>query len=154
MSALLASVLPVYRLKVQLRMTRGMFDLVAQVIYPDVPFTYHGSRVTNNSEFKSAFIRFQDSWVFEDPKAGSKRSHHQVKVGLDLLNGSVQDLHIDPKKSQSLRPMRRTSVLHVVGDINFGNHLRKVTEEPLFKVENSAGEMSFTKLSALRFTVA
>lgn len=52
MSALLASVLPVYRLKVQLRMTRGTFDLVANVIYPDVPFTYHGSRAINNPEFK------------------------------------------------------------------------------------------------------
>ncbi|RBR10166.1 uncharacterized protein FIESC28_09552 [Fusarium coffeatum] len=52
MSALLASSLPVYRLKVQLRMTRGMFDLVAKVIYPDVPFTYHGSRAINNPEFK------------------------------------------------------------------------------------------------------
>ena len=52
MSALLASSLPVYRLKVQLRMTRGMFDLVAKVIYLDVPFTYHGSRAINNPEFK------------------------------------------------------------------------------------------------------
>ena len=52
MSALLASNLPVYRLKVQLRMTRGMFDLVAKLIYPDVPFTYQSSRAINNPEFK------------------------------------------------------------------------------------------------------
>lgn len=29
---------PVYRLKTQLRMADGMFDMVAEVIYPDVPF--------------------------------------------------------------------------------------------------------------------
>lgn len=29
-----------------------MFDLVAKVIYPDVPFTYHGSRAINNPEVK------------------------------------------------------------------------------------------------------
>lgn len=52
MSALLASSLPVYRLKIQLRMTRGMFDLVAKVFYPDVPFTYHGSRAISSPKFE------------------------------------------------------------------------------------------------------
>lgn len=54
--------------------------------------------------FCSVFILSQGSWVFENPKAVSKRSLHQVKVGLDLLNGSVQDLHIDPKEVAVIAP--------------------------------------------------
>jgi hypothetical protein len=30
--------MPVYRLKTQLRMANGMFDMISKIIYPDVPF--------------------------------------------------------------------------------------------------------------------
>lgn len=120
MGALLASGLPVYRLKVQLRMARGVFDIISKVIYPDVPFTYHASRAVSNPEFKVGheieaffrgkfsdlrpaaegtlqpiFVHCEGSRVFVDPKTGSKRSQHQVKVALDLLSEMVQALNVD-----------------------------------------------------------
>ncbi|EKJ73155.1 hypothetical protein FPSE_06768 [Fusarium pseudograminearum CS3096] len=129
MSALMASGLPVYRLKVQLRMVQGMFDLVSSVIYPDVPFTYHMSRAATNPEFKvgqeietylgvkfpelsvpidgalrPVFIHCEGSRVFQDPKTGSKRSRDQVKVGLDVLQGAVESLEIDPKDIAVISP--------------------------------------------------
>ncbi|KAF5231890.1 hypothetical protein FAUST_9026 [Fusarium austroamericanum] len=128
-SALMASGLPVYRLKVQLRMVQGMFDLVSSVIYPDVPFTYHISRAATNPEFKvgheietylgvkfpelgvpvdgalrPAFIHCEGSRVFQDPKTGSKRSRDQVKVGLDIIKGAVESLDIDPKDIVVISP--------------------------------------------------
>lgn len=36
---LVATGIPVYRLKTQLRMADGMFDMISKIIYPDVPFT-------------------------------------------------------------------------------------------------------------------
>lgn len=241
MAALLASGLPVYRLKVQLRMVQGMFDLVSSVIYPDIPFTYHASRAIQNPEFRVGhvieahfrakfpalkapkgmtlqpiFIHCQGSRVFEDPKTGSKRSRHQVKVGLDLLSEIVEKLSVNPKNvaviapyaanvklinSKSMRDFypalkglpeaatidsfqaqesiitlvimgtahprpgpgftqnkqclnvlltRQKCALLVVGDINVSDPFRKGTKEPLFKVENTAGEVSFVKAPALR----
>ncbi|RBR10167.1 uncharacterized protein FIESC28_09553 [Fusarium coffeatum] len=126
----------------------------------------------------------------------------QVKVGLDLLNGSVKDLHIDPKEVAVIAPYaanvkliidetqlsfrgqegsitlnimdtdhprpglgftqnkqrlnvlltRQKCALFIVDNINFGEPFRNSTEKPLFKVENSAGEI-FVKASALRFPV-
>ncbi|KAJ4128144.1 hypothetical protein NW768_008428 [Fusarium equiseti] len=43
MAAVLASGLPVYRLKAQLCMARGMFDPVASGVYSNAPFIYHAS---------------------------------------------------------------------------------------------------------------
>ncbi|KAJ4026770.1 hypothetical protein NW752_001724 [Fusarium irregulare] len=164
MSGLLASALLVYRLKVQLLITRGMFDLVAK--------------------------------VFEDPRAGSKRSRHQVKVGLDLLNGSVQDLHIDPNEVAVIAPCaanvkltidetqlsfpgqegsialkimitdhprpepgfthnkqrlnvllnRQRCALLLFDNTSFGDSFRNSAEKPLFKVDNSAGEIFVKRL--------
>ncbi|RGP71948.1 DNA helicase [Fusarium sporotrichioides] len=239
MSALMASGLPVYCLKVQLRMAHGMFDLVSSVIYPDVPFTYHASRAASNPEFKvgheieahlhnkfpelsapseatlrPVFIHCEGSRVFTDPKTGSKRSRDQVTIALDLLNSMVEKLEIDPKDVAVIAPYaanvklinsmrriypalnalpdaatidsfqgqesiitlvimgtahpqpgpgftqnkqrlnvlltRQKCALIIVGDINVANPFREDTKEPLFTVENTAGEVSFVKAPALR----
>ncbi|CAG7563675.1 unnamed protein product [Fusarium equiseti] len=164
--------------------------------YPDVPFTYHGSRAINNPEFKvergidgwfhgsfpelsAAVLSLKHGSGSQDPKAGSKRSHHQIKVGLDLLNGSVHDLHINPKEVAVIAPYAAKTLpdaatiesfqgqesaiaLVVIGTAHprpgpgFAQNKQRLngTEEPLFELENTAGEMSFVKVSALRFTVA
>ncbi|KAJ4017818.1 hypothetical protein NW766_003887 [Fusarium irregulare] len=171
MSGLLASALLVYRLKVQLLITRGM------ALCP-------------------VFVHYQDSQVFEDPRAGSKRSRHQVKVGLDLLNGSVQDLHIDPNEVAVIAPCaanvkltidetqlsfpgqegsialkimitdhprpepgfthnkqrlnvllnRQRCALLLFDNTSFGDSFRNSAEKPLFKVDNSAGEIFVKRL--------
>ncbi|KAG5657908.1 hypothetical protein KAF25_007941 [Fusarium avenaceum] len=238
MGALLASGLPVYRLKVQLRMAHGIFDIISKVIYPDVPFTYHASRAVSNPEFKvgheiEAFFRgkFSDlrpaaegtlqpifvhcagSRVFVDPKTGSKRSQHQVKVALDLLSEMVQTLNVNvhdvvviapymanvnlinsmSKTYPSLANLKKATTIDsyqgqesiitfvvmgtahpspgpgftsnkqrlnvlltrqkcslvIVGDINVALPF-KAGKEPLFKVEDVAGDVAYVKSPALR----
>ncbi|KAM0201621.1 hypothetical protein ACHAPI_001667 [Fusarium lateritium] len=238
MGALLTSGLPVYRLKVQLRMACGIFDIVSKVIYPDVPFTYHTSRAVTNPEFKvgheieaflrgkfsdlrpaaegtlqPVFIHCEGSRVFVDPKTGSKRSQHQVRVALDLLNEMVETLNVNVhdvvviapymanvklinsmsktypslanlKKATTIdsyqgqesiitfvvmgtahpRPgpgftsnkqrlnillTRQKCSLVIVGDINVALPFQ-AGKEPLFKVEDVAGDVAYVKSPALR----
>ncbi|RSL50912.1 hypothetical protein CEP54_011672 [Fusarium duplospermum] len=124
-----ASGLPVYRLKTQLRMAKGMFDMMAGSIYPDIPFEYAASRSIDNAEFqigrdleafalarfpalakcpegalKPFFIHCEGSYVFTDPSTGSKRSPDQVTVALDFAAEFVKSKKADPARIVFISP--------------------------------------------------
>lgn len=124
-----ASGLPVYRLKTQLRMAKGMFDLMAKVIYPDVPFEYADGCSIDLPEFKigrdlEAFVQERHPHV-KPPPAGelgplfvncigsrvsvdratcSKYSRDQVKIALDFVLAFVQAKEADPAKIVVIAP--------------------------------------------------
>lgn len=101
--------LPVFRLKTQLRMAKGMFDIPSSIFYKDVPFRYGDGQDIELEKFKlgrdledylvkivkikpspkgtlsPAFVHCPKSVVITDPCTGSKRSADQVKVALDLI---------------------------------------------------------------------
>ncbi|RSM06136.1 hypothetical protein CDV31_009233 [Fusarium ambrosium] len=124
-----ASGLPVYRLKTQLRMAKGTFDMMAGSVYPDIPFEYAASRSIDNAEFqigqdleafaqarfpalakcpegtlKPFFVHCEGSYVFTDPSTGSKRSPDQVTVALDFAAEFVKSKKADPARIVFISP--------------------------------------------------
>ncbi|KAG7128172.1 putative ATP-dependent helicase like protein [Verticillium longisporum] len=106
---LMGTGLPVYRLKTQLRMGCGLFDMVAKEIYPEVPFTYDTCCNVNLDKFavgrdlesyarakypnlvpapsgtlQPIFVHCEGSSVFVDKITGSKYSRDQIKIALDF----------------------------------------------------------------------
>ncbi|RXG43020.1 hypothetical protein VDGE_06157 [Verticillium dahliae] len=106
---LMGTDLPVYRLKTQLRMGCGLFDVVAKEIYPEVPFTYDTCCNLNLDKFavgrdfesyarekyptlvpapsgtlQPIFVHCEGSSVFVDKFTGSKYSRDQIKIALDF----------------------------------------------------------------------
>lgn len=121
--------IPVYRLKMQLRMGMGMFDTVSSIMYPDVPFTYDPSRAINFSDFnigrdlesfaqerypaltpapkdtlKPFFIHCEGGRVIKDETSGSKRSLDQVQVALDFIVDFVAAKKVAPSKISIVAP--------------------------------------------------
>jgi hypothetical protein len=47
-----AAGLSVYRMRVQLRMAKGLFDIVANTIYPEVPYRYGPSCAVDLPQFE------------------------------------------------------------------------------------------------------
>ncbi|KAG7118005.1 DNA polymerase alpha-associated DNA helicase A like protein [Verticillium longisporum] len=113
-----ASGVPVFRLKCQLRMGKGLFDIIANEIYPDVPFTYGAScdislpgfssgrllekyiherfpKVSAPVEgtFSPIFINCPGSRVFTDPRSGSRKCPDQIKVALDFAVDLIKTNH-------------------------------------------------------------
>ncbi|KAM0285762.1 hypothetical protein ACHAQH_001223, partial [Verticillium albo-atrum] len=101
--------MPVYRLRTQLRMANGLFDMVSREIYPEVPLQYADSCQVALPRFENGrlleaflknkfpdivspaagslspfFVHCENSRVFVNEVSGSKRSPDQVKVALDL----------------------------------------------------------------------
>ncbi|EXM17002.1 P-loop containing nucleoside triphosphate hydrolase [Fusarium oxysporum f. sp. vasinfectum] len=124
-----ATGIPVYRLKTQLRMADGMFDMISRIIYPDVPFKYGpGSQVglpahkigrdveaflrgkfsalspSPAGKLLPVFVHCEGSRVFTDPRTLSKRSPDQVKITLDLLAELVRATKIDASRIVCIAP--------------------------------------------------
>ncbi|KAI8712839.1 AAA-12 domain-containing protein [Fusarium sp. LHS14.1] len=122
--------IPVYRLKTQLRMAKGVFDMAANVIYPDVPLDYDPSReVIGNAEFqigrdleafaqvrfpelaacpvgtlKPFFIHCEKSRVYVDQMTGSRISVDQVRIALDFAAEFVKSKKTDPRRIVVITP--------------------------------------------------
>ncbi|KAL5602435.1 hypothetical protein FOBRF1_009968 [Fusarium oxysporum] len=121
--------IPIYRLKMQLRMGMGMFDTVSSVMYPDVPFSYDPSRSIGFSDFKVGrdlesfalerypdlasapkdtlkpfFIHCEGGKVIKDELSGSKRSFDQVKVAMDFIVDFVTAKKVAPSKISIVAP--------------------------------------------------
>ncbi|KAH6669661.1 P-loop containing nucleoside triphosphate hydrolase protein [Plectosphaerella plurivora] len=100
---------PVYRLRVQLRMAKGLFDAVSRFMYPDLDVEYGACCDVDEPRFQSGhiledmlqerfpelkppreghmnpvFIHCNGAEVLNDEMSGSKRSPDQAKVALDL----------------------------------------------------------------------
>ncbi|CVL08874.1 uncharacterized protein FPRN_14657 [Fusarium proliferatum] len=124
-----ATGIPVYRLKTQLRMADGMFDMISRIIYPDVPFKYGpGSQVSlpahkigrdvdaffrgkfselfpaPSGKLLPIFVHCKGSRVFVDKRTMSKRSPDQVKITLDLLAELVKATKVDASRIVCIAP--------------------------------------------------
>ncbi|KAH6854035.1 P-loop containing nucleoside triphosphate hydrolase protein [Chaetomium sp. MPI-CAGE-AT-0009] len=123
-----ASGLPVYRLRMQLRMAVGLFDWVAKELYSEVNFTYADHCAVNRHEFAAGhlceklirskfpttspsppgkflpfFVHCQGAQVYVDQRTGSKQCPKQVDVALDFALGLVKE-GVKPGKITVLSP--------------------------------------------------
>lgn len=121
--------IPVYRLKTQLRMAKGMFDTVANIIYPYVPYEYSDSCAVDLPEFQAGrdledfvperypeitpaptgtfqpvFMHCIGSRVFTDDLTGSKRSPDQVRIALDFIVDLVKSKKVNPAQIVVIAP--------------------------------------------------
>ncbi|GKT57118.1 DNA helicase [Colletotrichum tofieldiae] len=120
---------PVYRLVTQLRMGNGLFDWVAELIYPDVPLTYSSLcqidqpkfalghnledfirskypevKAPPANKFWPVFLSCENGRVFVDRNTGSKQSKDQVKVALDFALDFVTVKNVNPAKITIISP--------------------------------------------------
>ena len=118
MEILQAHGIPVYRLRVQLRMAEGQFDMMSRLIYEELPFTYAQSCDVANPAFKAghdveAFVKKQypelssppagkllpvfihaPGPVHTDRITGSKRAPSQVTAALSFIDGLVKEKRV------------------------------------------------------------
>ncbi|KPM37738.1 hypothetical protein AK830_g8828 [Neonectria ditissima] len=124
-----ATGIPVYRLKTQLRMANGMFDMVSKIVYPSVPLEYAQSCEISLPQFqvgrdleafvqerypavtappagtlKPVFLHCEGSRVFVDDMTGSKRSPDQVKIALDFAVDFVKTKKVDAGRIVVIAP--------------------------------------------------
>ena len=124
-----ATGIPVYRLTQQLRMARGLFDWVAEEVYPELPLSYAAHcdvllpqykngraleervqarfpdvRWTGDPKLSPLFLHCEGSHVYVDRATGSKLCPVQVKAGLDFAVDLVTHTQIVPKDIALLCP--------------------------------------------------
>lgn len=113
-----ASGWPIYRLRTQLRMAKGLFDTCHREVYSDVPFSYgtqsalvnHASGVNLERYLKTRFPRLtgaaagtlsevfvhcEGTQTIVDPVTHSKRNPDQVANALDFLTDMVKTARIN-----------------------------------------------------------
>ncbi|KAF5545727.1 hypothetical protein FMEXI_5911 [Fusarium mexicanum] len=132
-----ASGLPVFRLDTQVRMAKGMYDLAAQVFYPQLPLQYHqpdhniadqqpdiGRELEAYVRMKypklrkppggilhqPLFIHRQNSTIYKDVD-GSQACQEQDSAVLSFVAGLVTHSVIDPEQIVILTPWFANAVL-------------------------------------------
>ncbi|OPB40625.1 hypothetical protein A0O28_0007050 [Trichoderma guizhouense] len=103
-----ASGWPIYRLRVQLRMARGLFDTCHRETYSDLPFTY-GLR--SNLRDHSIGVELETYLTGRFPglipsRVGAKKNPDQVDNALDLLCDFVRIRGIDASRLAIITPYR------------------------------------------------
>ncbi|KEZ43961.1 hypothetical protein SAPIO_CDS4166 [Scedosporium apiospermum] len=124
-----ATGMPVFRLRKQLRMAKGMFDWIAEEVYPEVKFQYGANCTINLPQFNvgrdleayiqarhpgvkpcppgqllPVFLHCQGSRVFIDDMTGSKRCPGQVKAALDFATAFVKSKKADAARLAIIAP--------------------------------------------------
>jgi hypothetical protein len=131
---LLLSGLPVYRLRVQLRMADGLFDWVAEHLYKEVNFTYASSCSVDLPEFQAGrilervmqkypsirpppagkmlpvFVHCEGAVVEIDERTGSKKCRGQAMIALDIAANLVKE-GVSPAKISVLSPYAANGML-------------------------------------------
>ncbi|KAL6798046.1 P-loop containing nucleoside triphosphate hydrolase protein [Trichoderma sp. SZMC 28012] len=120
---------PIYRLRVQLRMARGLFDMCHREVYNDLPFTYgvgsniarHGVGVTlenylarrfpglappRHGMLSEVFVHCQGTVCSVHGLTKSKRNMDQVENALDFLRDFVQTTAIDASRLAIITPYK------------------------------------------------
>ncbi|KAI2468586.1 hypothetical protein F4781DRAFT_443454 [Annulohypoxylon bovei var. microspora] len=123
-----ASGMPVFRLWVQLRMAKGLFDMVSETIH-DAPAKYHECCNIDNGWFKDGrelesyitktcpsvsasakdklsplFIHCEGTKVSVDKITSSKKSYDQVTVALDFVADLVRTTEVKASRAIILAP--------------------------------------------------
>ncbi|KAM0524166.1 hypothetical protein ACHAPE_001427 [Trichoderma viride] len=120
---------PVYRLRVQLRMGNGLFDMCHEQVYSDLPFKYgpkssianHKIGVTLETYLKTkfpelrparagalreVFIHCPDTVCLIDPVTKSKRNQEQVNRALKFLSELVKNTDIPASSIGVISPYK------------------------------------------------
>ncbi|UKZ82968.1 hypothetical protein TrVFT333_010769 [Trichoderma virens FT-333] len=120
---------PIYRLRVQLRMARGLFDTCHREVYSDLPFTYgvgsnlarHGVGVTleryltrrfpdltpsTEGTLSEVFVHCQGTVCDVDGVTKSKKNPAQVDGALNFLCDFVRTTGIDASRLAIITPYR------------------------------------------------
>ncbi|KAF5979297.1 DNA helicase [Fusarium coicis] len=132
-----ASGLPVFRLDTQVRMAKGMYDLAAEVFYPQLPLQYHQSdyeiadqqpdvgqeleaymrmkypnlrKPPGGIVHQPLFIHRQNSTIYKDVD-GSQACQEQDSAVLSFVAGLVTHSAIDPAQIIILTPWFANAVL-------------------------------------------
>ncbi|PNP83871.1 hypothetical protein FNYG_02559 [Fusarium nygamai] len=132
-----ASGLPVFRLDIQVRMAKGMYDLAAQVFYPQLPLEYHQREHSTADQqpdlgreleaymrmkypklrkppdgilHQPLFIHRQNSTIYKDVD-GSQACQEQDSAVLSFVAGLVTHSAIDPAQIVILTPWHANAVL-------------------------------------------
>lgn len=111
---------PTFRLRIQLRMARGMFAIVQKHIYKDVALAYAAScaidrpqqqpgrkleellsekyniKPPQEKNLEAAFLHCDNSYCIVDNVTMSKKNPRQVQAALDFLRQLVQEKGVDP----------------------------------------------------------
>lgn len=128
---LMASGHLVYRMRLQLRMANGLFDIVGKVIYPSIPVRYApscnidlpefeiGHRLESffrerfpelvapaEGKFAPIFVHCPDTVVKIDHVNGGKQSRDQVHTALNMVSELVKKKSIDASKVVILSPYK------------------------------------------------
>lgn len=130
LSFLKATGWPIYRLRTQLRMANGLFDLGHDEFYSDVPFEYGPGcdirlktpnrprtgdvpqpkvlRVDPDStgEMEEVFVHLERSNTSVDKFTGSRMNRRQVKVALDLIRDFVKATKVSPARIIVITPYK------------------------------------------------
>ncbi|KAM5359153.1 hypothetical protein ACJZ2D_014692 [Fusarium nematophilum] len=132
----LATGYPAYRLKVQVRMAKGMFDIISKAIYPYVPLEYAPSCDISLPQFQLGrdletfarerhpelagapaglapiFVHCEGSKVSGYQFTSSKRSPDQVKIALHFIAGFVNSKEVvDVSECEALKMLIETELL-------------------------------------------
>lgn len=120
---------PIYRLRIQLRMAKGLFDMCHREVYNDLPFTYgvgsniarHGVGVTlenylirrfpdltppPHGMLSEVFVHCQGTVCSVHGLTKSKRNIDQVDNALDFLHDFVQTTAIDASRLAIITPYK------------------------------------------------
>ena len=121
---------PVYRLRTQMRIAKGLFDIIGQTIYPEVDWDYEESfcdidlpkfkmgrdldsyvvdkysvkTLVPEGKLAPIFLHCPSAMVSVDARTGSRRSPDQVQVALKFLVDFVNAKHADPREIGVLSP--------------------------------------------------
>ncbi|KAH6981194.1 AAA domain-containing protein [Ilyonectria sp. MPI-CAGE-AT-0026] len=131
LSFLKATGWPIYRLRTQLRMANGLFDLGHDEFYSDVPFEYGlgceidlpGHEIGRQLEtflnqrhpeltpaqpgkMQDVFVHLERSNTSVDKFTGSRMNRGQVKVALDLVRDFVKATKVSPARIIVITPYK------------------------------------------------
>ncbi|KAF5249312.1 hypothetical protein FANTH_5393 [Fusarium anthophilum] len=107
-----ASGLPVFRLDTQVRMAKGMYDLAAQVFYPQLPLQYHqpDHNIADQQPDVGRELEAYNSTIYKDVD-GSQACQEQDSAVLSFVAGLVTHSVIDPEQIVILTPWFANAVL-------------------------------------------
>jgi hypothetical protein len=124
-----ASGWPIYRLRTQLRMAKGLFDTCHREVYSDLPFTYGpGSHLAKHpvgqaverylatrfpklksspaGSIREVFVHCPGTVCIVDPVTKSKRNPDQVDNALEFLGDLVKKSGIPPSSMAIITPYK------------------------------------------------
>ncbi|KAH8667822.1 AAA domain-containing protein [Ilyonectria robusta] len=120
---------PVFRLRTQLRMAVGLFEVCQREVYRDLAFNHgpdtdislpcHGTgralesyintkypdvKPAQTGTFQPLFVHCKGAGAFTDPITSSKWSYDQVEIALDFLSDFVMTANVDPSHLAIITP--------------------------------------------------